>query len=187
MLAMALRTPGDGGWHVTWLAGLPDGDTDWDRLAALCPEAFDALAGLVAAAWDETDPVLLELARLRIATLLDNRGELARHSQRARAAGLRDEQVAALAAWPSSPLFTARERACLGLVEQFVVDANGVTDGDVAAVTEHLGAEGCYAFVQAVSVLETFQRACLTLGIEHAPGIDEIAAASSRPAPSEAS
>jgi hypothetical protein len=52
------------------------------------------------------------------------------------------------------------------LTEQFVMDANSVTTAHVADVTEHLGAAGCYAFLEAVSVLETFQRACLTLGIE---------------------
>ncbi len=55
---------------MTWLAGLPEGETDWDRFATLCPEAFHALSGVVAAAWEEADPVLLQLARLRIATLL---------------------------------------------------------------------------------------------------------------------
>ena len=49
---------------MTWFEGLPEGDTDWDRLAARFPEAFDALAGIVAAAWQDTDPALLELARL---------------------------------------------------------------------------------------------------------------------------
>jgi hypothetical protein len=50
-----------------------------------------------------------------------------------------------------------------------------VSDADVAAVTEHLGVAGCYAFVQAVSALEGFQRACLTLGVLDAPGIEEVA------------
>jgi alkylhydroperoxidase family enzyme len=154
---------------MTWLPGLPEGETDWDRLAALCPEAFSALTGVVAAAWEDADPVLLELARLRIATLLGHTGERARRSTTAREAGLTESKVANLAAWPTSPMFTARERACLLLTEQFVMDANGVTDAQVADVTEHLGAEGCYAFVEAVSVLETFQRACLTLGIQEVP------------------
>jgi alkylhydroperoxidase family enzyme len=154
---------------MTWLTGLPDGETDWDRLAAVCPEAFSALSGVAAAAWDDTDPVLLELARLRIATLFGYTAELARRSVRATDAGLTESKVADLAAWPTSPIFTARERACLSLAEQFVMDANGVTAAQVAEVTEHLGAQGCYAFVEAVSVLETFQRACLTLGIQEVP------------------
>lgn len=159
---------------MTWLAGVREGDTDWDRLAALRPEAFDALAGVVGAAWQDTDPVLLELARLRIATLLGNTAELARRTTRASQAGLSETQVTDLPDWPTSPHFTARERACLALTEQFVMDANGVSDAEVAEVTEHLGAAGCYAFVEAVSVLETFQRACLTLGIRTAPSLDEI-------------
>ena len=123
----------------------------------------------MAAAWESTDPALLELARLRIATLLGNHAEVTRRTAVAREAGSTEEKIAALAAWPTSPRFDARERACLSFTEQFVIDANGVTDQQVADVTEHLGAEGCYAFVQAVSVLETFQRACLTLGIEEVP------------------
>jgi alkylhydroperoxidase family enzyme len=163
---------------MTWLAGLPEGGTDWDRLAGLCPEPFAALSGLVGAAWAACDPVLLELARLRTATLLGSTAELERRSARARRAGLAEAKVAELPAWPTSPLFTARERACLALTEQFVMDANGVTDALVAGVTEHLGPEGCYTFVQAISVLETYQRACLTLGVRSAPGPDELAAAS---------
>jgi alkylhydroperoxidase family enzyme len=173
---------------MTWLAprGVPGSDplahapavgADWGRLAGIRPEAFEALSSLVAAAWAECDPVLLELARLRTATLLRHRAELERRTARAKAAGLTEAKLAELAAWPSSPLFSPPERACLALTEQFVIDANGVTDALVAAVTEHLGPEGCYTFVQALSVLETFQRACLTLGIETAPDPDELAAA----------
>lgn len=158
---------------MTWLPGTPEGDTDWDRLASLRPEAFDALASVVAAAWQDTDPVLLELARLRIATLLRNTGELTRRTTMASEAGPSETQVAELPSWPTSSEFSARERACLALTEQFVMDANGVTDSQVAEVTEHLGPAGCYAFVEAVSVLETFQRACLTLGIQTMPNFDQ--------------
>jgi len=154
---------------TTWLPGLPAGDTDWDRFAALWPEAFDALAQLVAAAWAESDPVLLELCRVRMATLLGSPAEAARRTQRARAAGLDDEKLAELPAWPSSSRFTDAERACLALAEQFVADANGVTDEVLAAVAGHLGPTGCYAFVEALSALEAFQRTCLTLGIETVP------------------
>ncbi len=164
-------TPTAGG-AVTqmWLQDLPAGDTDWDRLVALWPEATDALAGLVGAAWDENDPVLLELCRLRMATLLCSRLELARRTDRAAAAGLTEEKIGELASWPTSPRFTDRERAALALAEQFVVDANGVTDAQVAELTGHLGPAGSFAFVQGLSALETFQRACLTLGIDTAPG-----------------
>jgi alkylhydroperoxidase family enzyme len=166
---------------MTWLDGVPEGDNDWERLASLYPETFDALAATFAAAWEGTDPVLLELARLRIAKLLANHMELEQRSSRATEAGLPEEKVSDLAAWPTSPRFTSAERACLALTEQFVMDANGVTDEQVAAVTEHLGGPGCYAFVQGISVLETFQRACLTMGIRSSPGPDEIVRRAARP------
>jgi len=166
---------------ATWLDGLPAADTDWDRFAASWPVPFGALADVVVAAWDETDPVLLELCRLRMATLLGYAADQARRTERARAAGLDEVKVAELPSWPTSARFEARERACLALAEQFVIDANGVTDEQVADVTAHLGPQGCYAFVQALSVVETFQRACLTLGIQSVPDVDLIA----RPSPDE--
>jgi len=162
-----------------WLDGLAPGDTDWDRFVATWPVPFGALADVVAAAWDATDPVLLELCRLRMATLLASPAEEARRTGRARAAGLDDAKVADLPRWPTSSRFDDRERACLALAEQFVIDANGVTDENVAGVTAHLGADGCYGFVQALSVVETFQRACLTLGIDSVPDVDAL----TRPSP----
>ena len=63
------------------LHGLPPGDTDWDRFAASWPVPFGALADVVVAAWDETDPVLLELCRLRMAALLTYPAEQARQDR----------------------------------------------------------------------------------------------------------
>jgi alkylhydroperoxidase family enzyme len=166
---------------MTWLRGLPEADTDWDRLAALWPEAFDSLAGLLGAAAEEVDPVLLELCRLRTAALLGYTYEASRRSDRAREAGLTDEKVAELPSWPTSPRFTGAERACIAFAEQFVIDANGVTEGQVSEVSRHLGPKGCYAFVQALSALETFLRACLALGIESAPDVDDLARAGAPP------
>lgn len=159
---------------MTWLRDVPDADTDWGRLAVLCPEPMDALAGLLRAAWQEADPVLLELARLRIAGLLRNESELGRRTIAAREARLTDEKATAVASWPTSPLFDSRERACLALAEQFALDANGVTDELVGAVIDELGAAGCYAFVESLSVIETFQRACLTLGVASGAGVDDL-------------
>jgi alkylhydroperoxidase family enzyme len=161
---------------TTWLDGLPAGDTDWDRFASAWPTPFGALAEVVKQAWDATDPVLLELCRLRMATLLAAPAELARRTGRARAAGLTEAKIAELPSWPTSPTFSASERACLALTEQFVIDANGVSDEQVAEVTSHLGPEGTYRFVQALSAVETFQRACLTLGIETMPDVDRLTA-----------
>lgn len=154
---------------ATWLPDLPPGETDWDRVAALFPAAFEAVVELQRAAWASFDPVVLELARLRTAQLLGFRAGLAVRSDAAREAGLDEARISALSDWPTSPLFSDAERACLALAEQFVMDANGVTDDLVGAVLEHYSAAGCHSFVNAVSAFETFQRGCLTLGLATSP------------------
>ncbi|MDA8045908.1 MAG: carboxymuconolactone decarboxylase family protein [Actinomycetota bacterium] len=165
---------------MTWFEGLPEGANDWDRMVAAHPEPMVAMAGVYAAAWADCDPVLVELARLRLAALLGNQGELSHRSAAATAAGLTEEKVAELASWPTSPHFSPTERACLALAEQFAMDATGVTDGHVGAVAAHLGDVGCYAYVEGLSAIETFQRACLTLGIRTFPGVDQMVAAGAR-------
>jgi len=154
---------------TTWLPGLPKGDTDWERLSAFFPGAFDAVEQLHRAVWAAVDPVLVELARLRIATLLRFEAGLAVRSRQARDGGLGEDAIAELASWPTSPRFTARQRACLALAEQFVVDVNGVTDRLVDDVLDHLSPAECYAYVNALSALENLQRACLTLGVTTSP------------------
>jgi alkylhydroperoxidase family enzyme len=154
---------------MTWLPGLPQGDTDWERLSALFPGAFDAVEELQRAVWAAVDPVLLELARVRIATLLGFGPGLDVRSQQAKDAGLDEEKIAELPLWPTSPLFSARERACLALAEQFVIDVNGITDRLVDDVLDHLSPEECYAYVNALSAFENLQRGCLTLGVTTSP------------------
>lgn len=154
---------------ATWLPDLPPGDTDWDRVTALFPAAFEAVVELQRAAWASFDPAVLELARLRTAHLLGFRAGLAVRSGAARRAGLEEAKISALAEWPTSPLFSDAERACLALAEQFVMDANGVTDELVGAVLRHYSAADCHSFVNAVSAFETFQRGCLILGLGSSP------------------
>ena len=154
---------------ATWLPDLAPGETDWDRVTALFPAAFEAVVNLQRAVWASFDPVVLELARLRTAQLLAFAGGLALRSDAARRAGLEEAKVAALPEWPTSSLFSDGERACLALTEQFVMDANGVTDELVGAVLQHYSAADCHTFVNAVSAFETFQRGCLTLGLAASP------------------
>src|SRR5579859_7741688 len=113
---------------MTWLPDLPEGGSDWERMSALFPGAFNAVEQLQRAVWAAVDPVLCELARLRIATLLGFEAGLTVRSLQAQEAGLVEDKIAVLSSWPTSPLFSARERACIALAEQFVIDVNGVTD-----------------------------------------------------------
>ncbi len=104
------------------------------------------------------DPLLLELCRLRIASLLGCPAELASRTPAAVAAGLDEARVVVLSQWPTSPLFGSRERACLAFAEQFVIDVAGLDDATAGAVRDALGEEGLVDFVNALLVVEQRQR-----------------------------
>lgn len=107
------------------------------------------------AAWAACDPALLELTRLRIAMLLGNEAELA---VRTPGSGVDEATVAELSLWPTSPRFGERERACLTLVEQWLIDVAAVSDDQCEAVAAHLGPQGLADYASAILVLEQRQR-----------------------------
>ena len=78
---------------------------------------------------------LRELMILRGAQLMRSEYEWAQHLKMARKAGVREAQIAALAAWRKSQEFSERERAALLLAEA-VTNCN-VTDEVYAAVSKH--------------------------------------------------
>jgi alkylhydroperoxidase family enzyme len=157
---------------MTWLSPLPPGDTGWYRLAALQPGLVSALSELQRTTWTLVDPAVLELCRIRIAMLLGSPADQRLRAVPAVEAGLTETRVAALTAWPTSPLFSDGDRACLGLTEQFVIDVQGITDEQVAAVTHYLGEQQCFVLVNALWSMEALQRACIVLGIE--PALETI-------------
>src|SRR4051812_41474337 len=124
-------------------------------LRAARGEAARRLDVLNEQAWRAVDPALLELARLRVATLIGYDGAWDR---RVRGAGVAEEKLARLSQWPTDPAFTDAERACLAFVEQTVMDVSGVRDADVEALREHFDTDGLYNFVAAVYVVEFTQR-----------------------------
>jgi alkylhydroperoxidase family enzyme len=126
------------------------------------PDVHIALDDVWRAAWESVDPVLLELCRLRMAMLFGCSTELARRAPAAAAAGFDEERVDVLAQWATSPRFASRERACLALAEQFVIDVAGLDDATVGAVRDHLGEQGLADFVSALLVVEQRLRLHLT-------------------------
>lgn len=129
-----------------------------DRVLAGRPGGADVAAELHAAhdaAWAACDPALLELTRLRIAMLLGNEAELA---VRTAGSGVDEATVAELSLWPTSPRFGERERACLTLVEQWLIDVAAVSDDQCEAVAAHLGPQGLADYASAILVLEQRQR-----------------------------
>ncbi len=134
------------------------------------PAVLAHLAAAHDAAWRTVDPVLLELCRLRIASLLGCDAERSVRTPVARRAGLDEATVSALPQWPSSPLFGSRERACLAFCEQFVMDVAGTTDDLARDVVHHLGASGLRDLAAGLLVLEQRQRLRLAVEALDLPG-----------------
>ena len=148
--------------------------TNWNELAALASESVEQYVALHRVIDDSVDPVIVELCRLRIASLVGASAHLSLRRPKAVAAGLTEAKIADLARWPESPLFSAAERACLAIAEQFCMGAYTVTDADVAAVLEHLNADECYALVNGIWVMEALARMTVVMAVDpdaHALGL----------------
>ena len=142
---------------------------DWNELAALSRDSVEHYVALHQVIDDSVDPVIVELCRLRIAALIGAHAHLSLRRPQATIAGLTEAKIATLAQWPESPLFSAAERACLALAEQFCMGAYTVTDADVSTVLEHLDADECYALVNGLWVMEALARMTVVMDVEPDP------------------
>jgi len=133
-------------------------DTTVDQLFAVLPKAHQHYRALDETIWDgRLDPALLEVCRLRIAMLHRCAPQLA--LQRADIGEKRE----AIARWPSSPFFNDVERALLRFTEQYVIDAQGVSDEDAAGVTAVLSGAEIAAFTVAIGAFDAICRFTLAL------------------------
>ena len=159
---------------VGWLRDAGGSPLEWSGVADRFPEPVVALVELHRAVWEDTDPILLELCRLRMATLLSFEPGLRLRSPKARDAGLTEYKIGQLAQWPTSPLFDERERACLALAEQMLMDVAGTTDEMINDVLAHLTPEACYRLVQGISAMESLARLVLVLGLPRSPEQESV-------------
>jgi alkylhydroperoxidase family enzyme len=142
---------------VSWLGVDAGAGTPLERVLGVHPDALDAVKEFYSLFWTEglLDPQLLELMRLRIAHLYGCAAEL--NIRYDAAAGIEDK-IAELPQWPTSPVFTDVERACLRVAEQFVIDAHEITDDDVAPITTGLGSPGLVAVMNAIALFDYLDR-----------------------------
>ncbi len=152
---------------MTWLPDTAAGATALERVFGLRPEAHARFQALYAELWRTgLDPTLLELCRLRIATLLGCDAECrVRHP----AAVLDQATIDDLPRWPTSPRFDARRRACLAFAEQYVLDPHAIADADVAALRLELGDGGVAALTLGIAVIDALVRFRLALDVAEAP------------------
>jgi len=130
----------------------------FERLSELNPEAAGELARVGDAAWEATDPVLLELCRRRLKAMLGDATGAERDAERAVGLGLDRCKLEALDRWERSDLFTPAERAHLAFTEQFVTSVSAVSDRHVDDLLDHADEQQVYDFAAALYVVELTQR-----------------------------
>ena len=119
------------------------------------PEAYDHLRHTYAEAYRAADPTLLELARRRIALMVDPDAPPAR--------GVNDAKIRDLADWASSDVYTPAERACLAFAEQFAFYVSDVNDELIEDLLAALPPDEVYGLVNAIYVVDTVERLKATL------------------------
>jgi alkylhydroperoxidase family enzyme len=160
------------GAPVTWIAARVEAATPLHDVLELRPELAELLDDYLAAVWHAADPVLLELCRLRIATVHGDTAQQRLRHDTAMAAGLTEEKVAALPGYATSPLFTDHERTCIAYAEQYVIDVHGITDADAEAVKRGMSDADFVAFTVALGLFDGLGRLRLVLGVDE-PTTDE--------------
>ena len=142
-----------------------------DELLSLSPAA-DTLRAYEVAVWRDpaTDPLLLELCRLRLGQLLGIDPRTRQLAPSAITAGLDDGTIADLPRWPNCDRFGARERAALAFAEQWFLDPGGMTDDDCATLRSAIGEPGCAAFTMGLALSEAMLRLELVLGVKNTAG-----------------
>jgi alkylhydroperoxidase family enzyme len=122
-----------------------------ESILAEQPDVRRDLVSAYEAAREAIDPDLFDKVRIRVAMLLGCEHELDR-----------PDLVAILPSWPTSPAFSARDRACLAYTEQFVIDVASMPDNLVEDVTRELGDTALIDFTHALLTIEQRQRLSLT-------------------------
>lgn len=115
----------------------------------------------------ETDRRIRELVILRTAQLTASAYEWSHHVPMATAAGVRAEQIDALASWRESEAFDKREQAALRLADE--VHALGVTDSTFSALEGALGRTGALEIVLTAAFYQAVARMIQALGLDVEP------------------
>ena len=154
------------GVGTSWLGAEGPGATPFGRAVALAPLVSARFSEMYRGVWcpPVADPVLLELARLRMALLLRSGADVQLRFKPAVDAGLTETKVADLPRWATSPLFSDTERTVVAFTELFTIDAHAVDDDHCAALTAVLPRPAVAGFTLALAIFEATTRLRLALG-----------------------
>ena len=123
------------------------------------PEAYRHLQLTYDQAYLAADPALLELARLRIAAMLDP----AENSDGLGGYSLSKSKVGSLADGSKSGGYTPVERACIAFAEQFAFYVADVEDALIADLLRELPPAEVYGLVNGIYVVDAIERLRIVL------------------------
>jgi alkylhydroperoxidase family enzyme len=158
---------------MTRVKNLVDGPTELDRVWGRRDDYYRLFMADYRKSLSNLDPVIVELCRVRMAQMVESSFDLSVRYAPAITAGLSEEKIAALADYPTSPLFTERERVAVEFTEQWVIQSSSITDEDVQRLLAVLTAKEFIYFCKALSVMDQFARANAIFAIEPSDAVPD--------------
>jgi hypothetical protein len=160
VVAVTSHLVDEGAGRASWIYGSWTAGAGWDGVAKLAREVFETFDELERELALLVPADITALARARMAMLI---GAPAPPVSADSATAAKVEQ---LAKWPQSPLFTPRDRVCLAVAEQFLIDVTGIGQTHIDSLLDHFTIEETYAFVNALWFMEAMQRLGLVVGAQ---------------------
>ena len=143
-----------------------EGPTELDQVWGHRQKYFELFMDDYVQSVRRADPVLVELARIRIAQLVESDFDAGLRYKAAAEAGLTEDKISEITDYPTSGLYTERERAALEFTEQFALQSSSISDEDCARLQLHISAEEFIYLVKALSSVDQFARANSALRIQ---------------------
>ena len=153
---------------MSWLISAGGDSADFDDVFSLRTDLHDSYRSFYALFWQQrlVDPVLLEVARLRIAKLNDCASEVALRYRPAIDAGMSERLAGAALEGDTRAILEPLPLACLRLAEKFTLDVHSIDDDDIAAVRDAIGEPALVALIEAMALFDGFTRFRAILGVE---------------------
>jgi alkylhydroperoxidase family enzyme len=151
---------------MTRITNLASGNNELDQVWGTRGEFYSVFLDDYHKSISRIDPVLMELCRLRVAEMVESAFDLSLRYVPARESGLSDLKIKSLPEYPTSDLFTPKERAALEFTEQWMLAFSTISDDDVSRLQTFLEPEECMYFCKALSVIDQFARVNSALRIE---------------------
>ena len=155
---------------------------NWWTVFALVPDVFrHAVSGfaLYMSGERRLDPRLRELGQTRAGWARGSQFVYSQHCKGARAAGLTDEQVAAIPSWSTSEAFSPLERAVLAYTDDLVLGGGRVPDETFECLRRQLSDEEILELTYITLTYDLHATMCRALRLEYddvAERVVEIAA-----------